>query len=943
MALSKLAKGCAALALVMLFAVVFPAQSLAQGQAVTVTEDSETYTLDNGIITAVVSKRSGDLLSMEYRGQETLTTDSGGHSGAYWSHDPTGGTEQYARITIDPRTNGGERGEVSIVGISGGNMMGHGPGTPTSGNVAVDIDIRYALGRGERGVYTYTVFEHQPEYPAGTMAEARIAVELTSDFDFVHIDAARTGEYPTIPEAGIDKYAYIALQAEERAYGWTSPSRDIGWFLINPSAEYLSGGPTKVEFLAHGDPTVLNYWKSSHYAGGHVSFEEGEHWVKVIGPFMFYVNEGRSHEQMVADAQAQLAREEARWPYDWVNAEGYARPETRSDVTGRLVLNDPLSPTGSEYPGTLTIGLSKTPYTVNDARGEREIEWQTDGKYYEFWSENTDPYGRFTIPHVSPGEYNLYAYADGVLGEFSGGPVTISGDGQTVDLGDIQWTPVRHGRQLWDIGVADRSGAEFRYGERYFEPGVQLRLPELFPNGVDFTIGQSVEARDWFFAQVPTAPAGSNPEVRAFSGVIGTGNATPYDIYFDMPSAPRGLATLRLAITATGASEMPLAVSVNGQRAGEVRTERADGAIQRHQMYGRWYEVELRFDASLMRAGQNVLTITVPSGSYNAGVIYDYVRLELDEAAGAPARPAVETAAAAGDAIVPDVITIHDDPDFDLPDPVIGGLRFYEAEAPSGGIGVWAQDGARRPELQLDPVAMGFEGYLTEWSVSPDGRYIAFGMAEQDIDDSPRRVWLQDLFWNDLKRDERLEHVRFSALSWAPDSSGFYYSKYLDPYDDPERQRFNTAQSVFFHELGDDRLDDRRIYTSDRGGMIHFAEVTDDGEWLVVNGSVNGNGLSEVILIRRGQEHPAPFKAIRTMSNHWQFAGSNGPMIYFVTDADAPNGRLVALDTRQLQPRIVEIVPETDQVLAAGRLTDEGLFLSYGTDGNYQVQRRPVP
>ena len=32
------------------------------------------------------------------------------------------------RITIDPENNGGERGEVSIKGISGGHPMGSGPG-----------------------------------------------------------------------------------------------------------------------------------------------------------------------------------------------------------------------------------------------------------------------------------------------------------------------------------------------------------------------------------------------------------------------------------------------------------------------------------------------------------------------------------------------------------------------------------------------------------------------------------------------------------------------------------------------------------------------------------------------------------------------------------------------------------------------------------------------
>jgi len=57
-----------------------------------------------------------------------------------------------------------------------------------------------------------------------------------------------------------------------------------------------------------------------------------------------------------------------------------------------------------------------------------------------------------------------------------------------------------------------------------------------------------------------------------------------------------------------------------------------DGVISRHQVQGGWYERELAFDASLMKEGENVLTLMVPAGSLNSGVIYDYIRLELEGA-----------------------------------------------------------------------------------------------------------------------------------------------------------------------------------------------------------------------------------------------------------------------------------------------------------------------
>src|SRR6186713_1916236 len=139
----------------LLSAGVFVSTALTQtGAPVTITESATDFTLANGVITARVLKRNGDLASLKFRDAEMLN-DKSGHPGAYWSHDTTGGTELITRITIDPATNGGSRAEVSIQGISGGKKMGHGPGVPAGaeGDLPVDIEIRYTLSRGDSGIY----------------------------------------------------------------------------------------------------------------------------------------------------------------------------------------------------------------------------------------------------------------------------------------------------------------------------------------------------------------------------------------------------------------------------------------------------------------------------------------------------------------------------------------------------------------------------------------------------------------------------------------------------------------------------------------------------------------------------------------------------------------------------------------------------------------------
>ena len=206
--------------------------------------------------------------------------------------------------------------------------------------------------------------------------------------------------------------------------------------------------------------------------------------------------------------------------------------------------------------------------------------------------------------------------------------------GETLDLGALDWTPVRHGRQLWEIGVADRTARELAGGDRYFEPDIALQYAALFPDDVDFTIGESRVGEDWFYAHVPHAAA-AEAQAAAPRGGAARGRATPYTIRFRLAEAPAGTAVLRLAVSGTGTPAVD--VAANGEAVGSVALGPNDGVIARHQIQGLWYERELRFDAAALRAGENVLTLTVPAGPVTAGVVYDYLRLELAPPADRPA------------------------------------------------------------------------------------------------------------------------------------------------------------------------------------------------------------------------------------------------------------------------------------------------------------------
>lgn len=627
----------------------------AQEKSVTISETAETFTLENGIFETVISKKTGNMMSAKFRG-ENLLTESRNLGAAMWSHDTTS-PNIITKITIDPTKNNGERGEISIKGISEGRPMGNGPG----GSFIADIEIRYTIEKSSPGVYTYSVFDHLPEYPATVMGEARFVAFLHKNFDWMSIDDKRSKLYRLKDgEFDLSKYQYTSNIHENPAFGWINTTTKTGFWLMNASVEYMSGGPTKVEFLCHRDtrvnglPVFLNYWRSSHYGGSSVEAAKGERWTKLIGPIFLYANSGSEIASIKKNALERQLSEKNKFPYSWVNHAEFPLKEKRGTVNGKIVLQDPLTP--SKF-SRLRVGLTAPDYQITQNGVSRTVDWQFDAKNYQFWTVGNDK-GEFEIPNIRPGKYTLHAIADGVLGEFAKSEITVEA-GKKINLGKLEWKPVRRGKQLWEIGVANRDGREFLGGDKYFEDGILKEYPRNFPNGLKFTIGKSDYRKDWFFVQIPHVENFDSTEANSMpiasiqslakalnvneklpliaetfdkmgkSGRYAVGKSSTWTINFSLSANLKNNAVLRLAISGNGAKE--LAISVNDKPASTLNDLRIDGTPNRTGNQGLWTEREVLLDKSLFQKGNNTIKLTIPGGQAVNGIMYDYLRLESVE------------------------------------------------------------------------------------------------------------------------------------------------------------------------------------------------------------------------------------------------------------------------------------------------------------------------
>ncbi|WP_217493596.1 polysaccharide lyase family protein [Mucilaginibacter sp. PPCGB 2223] len=698
-----------------------PAGSFAQSKKgseppVTVTDDGPTYTLSNGYLTIKVNKRSGDLTSVKTPKTTTPNIELmgyvSGHHAGYWEQSPALAAREVTAITIDPATVNGERAEVSVKGYSDGkSILGKNPtAAGQGGGLIADLEIRYTLERGAHGLYTYAIFTHQDTYPAGSVGESRFGFKLSAQvFDWLSVDDQRNFLMPTGKDwdAGEDlnmkesrrlttgvykgraehKYDYSADQSKIPAFGWSSTKEKVGLYIINPSFEYLSSGPLHFELTGHiddgdgGDPTLLDYWRGTHYGGSELPFADNEPWTKVVGPIFIYVPTGNDPKTLFIDAKKQATAEQARWPYNWVKGVDYPLAAERATVKGKMKVIDPQSPmtkfdnllVGLSFPDQApvprrprvrdtTIVLTRTvpdeipppppakatPDTANQPRllpnGKRanrgtyvpprpagarnfafqpqSLNWQNDAKHYEFWT-NGSADGSFTIPNVRPGTYQLHAIADGVLGAYDATATVTITPGQKLDLGTIEWKPTHFGRQIFQIGTPNRSAKEFYKGDDHWHWGMYIEYAKYFPNDVNFTVGKSDPAKDWYIYQVPH-DIDNKPDGRD------QGRATPWTINFTMPKdAPTsGKATLRFGIS--GSAARSLGISVNGTEVGPDTDIGGGGAsMMRDGIEGTWVERDFNFDASLLKPGQNKIVLTIPAGPVGSGICYDVIRLEV--------------------------------------------------------------------------------------------------------------------------------------------------------------------------------------------------------------------------------------------------------------------------------------------------------------------------
>lgn len=245
-------------------------------------------------------------------------------------------------------------------------------------------------------------------------------------------------------------------------------------------------------------------------------------------------------------------------------------------------------------------------------------------------------------------------------------------------------------------------------------------------------------------------------------------------------------------------------------------------------------------------------------------------------------------------------------------------------------------DGAGR--VLIDPNGWSADGAtaLAEWVPSEDGSKLIYSV--QDGGTDWRTVKVLDVATGKPMTDE-VKWVKFSALDWAKDGSGFYYSRFPEPKAEGTFQSLNTDQAVYFHRLGTPQSADVKLFaTPDRPDLNNVGQVSDDGRWLITTSSSGTDDRYELNLIDLAAKDRKPRLLIPGFENNWSYIGNRGSTFYFQTNEDAPLLRVVSLDVSQAKPQPKTIIAEDKATLDGVSLVGGKLIADYLVDAKTEVR-----
>ncbi len=606
--------------------------SIPQNPNSLITEYPDTVVLRTNQLVCVLEKSTGNVLSYRFKGVETVANKST-DAKKYMYHDFT---TSYGFETIWGCTY-----EVVEDSDTLAHIVFKRPYTPSIGHVTpCDAELHYALKKNDMGVYVYSKLEHKPNYPKFDMGSWRqvwwIAAnnginvaeriytdslrswEMPSGTDYANADASGIAEIVKLT-SGVragkfdGKYQYSLRFWDHPVWGHASNINNIGLWCVNPNLEYYNEGPMHQDLNAAAG-IIHQCMNGVHYGDGGMIADTLTSWTKVYGPYLLLLTDKPTGNENWAAAKERQQVEKQLWPYKWVkDTIAYPPASLRGSITGKFVVVDSKKPS---FTGAFAwVGVTD----LSDGASN----FQFESKHYHYWIKS-DANGNFTIPNVRAGTYSLFAFVDGMVGEYRLNNVTVS-EGNLTNLGTLTKTVDRsYGDIIWEIGIANRRSNEYKLGNfDYCEGFVERKFRDSFPNPIEYATASNnwSTVLNYAHTKYPTT-------------TFAPGDLWKWRLNFTLPTGFNTSGNARLTIAYSSNDHAQQWIYVNNENSlfTSYYPDNGDGnAFIRQANYAKYAYKEVFIPMNRFVAGNNTITLAMPSNSlWVSHLMYDYISLEAN-------------------------------------------------------------------------------------------------------------------------------------------------------------------------------------------------------------------------------------------------------------------------------------------------------------------------
>ena len=244
------------------------------------------------------------------------------------------------------------------------------------------------------------------------------------------------------------------------------------------------------------------------------------------------------------------------------------------------------------------------------------------------------------------------------------------------------------------------------------------------------------------------------------------------------------------------------------------------------------------------------------------------------------------------------------------------------------------------PTVLLDPNKLSKDGTvaLNSYEVSPDGKYLAYSTSASGSD------WVEWKIREISSRKDLSDHLKwskFSGVSWAKNSKGFYYGRFPTPKDGEEMMAQNIHKKIYFHEIGKPQSEDLLVYErSNQPKQGLYAWVTEDGKYLLIQVSQGTDTKNGLFYKDLSNSTSKVIELLSSFDASYDFITNLGSKFIIRTDLNAPKQKVISIDVNEpLSVRWETIIPESTETLRSVSHIG-GLFIAnYLKDARTEIRR----